>query len=67
MLLASEQEIANLIALAAQRLNHGLRPVRRHDGILFPVGAENSDSNVLVVQPTDEGMRHDAPTLLNPS
>jgi hypothetical protein len=31
------------------------------------VGAENSDSNVLVVQPTHEGMRRDAPTLLNPS
>ena len=24
-------------------------------------------ANVLVVQPAEEGMRHDAPTLLNPS
>ena len=28
------------------------------------VDAVNSNSNVLVVQPADEGMRHDAPTLL---
>jgi cytoskeletal protein CcmA (bactofilin family) len=27
---------------------------------LAPVGAENSDSNVIAIQPADEGMRHDA-------
>jgi cytoskeletal protein CcmA (bactofilin family) len=27
---------------------------------LAPVGAENSDSNVIAIQPADEGVRHDA-------
>jgi hypothetical protein len=29
------------------------------------VCAENSDSNVLVMKPTDQGVRHDASDLLN--
>src|SRR5262244_237347 len=37
MLLAREQEIADRIALAPQRLNHAFRLVRRHDGVLFPL------------------------------
>ena len=34
VLLAGEQEIADRIALAPQRLDHGLGLVRRHDGVL---------------------------------
>ena len=34
-------------------------------GRLTAVCAENSDSNVLVMQPTDHGMRHDASDPLN--
>src|SRR5215472_5011436 len=37
MLLAREQEIANRIALAPQRLNHAFCLVRRHDGVLLPL------------------------------
>src|SRR5262249_44153185 len=37
MLLAREQEIADRIALAPQRLNHAFCLVRRHDGVLFPL------------------------------
>src|SRR5262249_46067484 len=36
MLLAREQEIANRIALAPQRLNHAFCLVRRHDGVPLP-------------------------------
>src|SRR5262249_49430343 len=36
MLLAREQEITDLIAVAPQRLNHSFRLVRRHDGVLLP-------------------------------
>src|SRR5215472_17061761 len=34
MLLAGEQEIANMIALASESLNHALRLVRWHDRVL---------------------------------
>src|SRR5262245_16390787 len=37
MLLAREQEIADRIALAPQRLNHAFCLVRRHDGVLLPL------------------------------
>src|SRR5215475_8596707 len=37
MLLAREQEIADWIALAPQRLNHAFWLVRRHDGVLLPL------------------------------
>src|SRR6516164_2500301 len=37
MLLAREQEIANRITFAPQRLNHTFRLVRRHDGVLLPL------------------------------
>src|SRR5262249_16597301 len=37
MLLAREQEIADWIALAPQRLNHAFCLVRRHDGVLLPL------------------------------
>src|SRR6516165_2973792 len=37
MLLAREQEIADRIALAPQRLNHAFCLVRRHDSILVPL------------------------------
>jgi hypothetical protein len=38
----------------------------KKEGFIFvPVCAENSDSNVLVMQPTDHGMRHDASDPLN--
>src|SRR6266516_4020632 len=37
VLLAREQEIADRIALAPQRLDHSSCLVRRHDGVLFPL------------------------------
>ena len=37
MLLAREQEISDRIASAPQRLNHTLRLVGRHDGVLLPL------------------------------
>src|SRR5262249_56039670 len=37
MLLAREQEIADRIAFAPQRLNHTFRLIRRHDGVLLPL------------------------------
>src|SRR5262249_2250770 len=37
MLLAREQEIADRIAFAPQRLNHTFCLVRRHDGVLLPL------------------------------
>src|SRR5262245_52159444 len=37
MLLAREQEIADRIALAPQRLDHAFRLVGRHDGVLLPL------------------------------
>ena len=48
-----------------QEVRHVLRLLQTAAVEIVPVCAEKLDSNILVMQPTDHGMRHDTADLLD--